>query len=272
MITRHLRTSLQLIDNYARGVLGLRSAVQKLHAMNAFLLTPTHVDFVLVCIKAQMYEVAYTELAEQPLLKIDPMVNGLKPVDYLSFFYYLGTVCIAKRDYVKAIESMQVVLTCPSSILSAVQIEAYKKFIILSLLLHSEIIALPANLVNLRLMEELKKVTTAYVALARGFTAHVETGVKTLVQTIQSNFQRYERDKNVGIIKRLVDALNKRNIKRLTNTYLRLSLSDIATRANLESPARAEEFVREMVSRFAKEMSGCGGEGLRGRERESVRV
>lgn len=58
------------------------------------------------------------------------------------------------------------------------------------------------------------------------------------------NFQ----DKNLGLVKQVVSSMYKRNIQRLTQTYLTLSLQDIANTVQLNGPKEAEMHVLQMVS------------------------
>lgn len=48
------------------------------------------------------------------------------------------------------------------------------------------------------------------------------------------------QDENVGLVKLVVEAQTKRNVLRLTQTFLTLSLSDIATQVELPNAAAAE--------------------------------
>lgn len=58
------------------------------------------------------------------------------------------------------------------------------------------------------------------------------------------------RDGNIGLAKQVVSSLYKKNIQRLTKTFLTLSLSDVASRVQLASPAEAEKYVLRMVMYF----------------------
>lgn len=55
------------------------------------------------------------------------------------------------------------------------------------------------------------------------------------------------QDKNLGLVKQVVSSMYKRNIQRLTQTYLTLSLQDIANTVQLNSPKEAEMHVLKMV-------------------------
>jgi PCI domain len=47
---------------------------------------------------------------------------------------------------------------------------------------------------------------------------------------------------------KVVASLYKKNIQRLTKTFLTLSLADVASRVQLSDPAEAEKYILNMVS------------------------
>lgn len=61
------------------------------------------------------------------------------------------------------------------------------------------------------------------------------------------------QDKNLGLVKQVVSSMYKHNIQRLTQTYLTLSLQDIASTVQLGSPKEAEMHVLQMVLFFLVE-------------------
>jgi COP9 signalosome complex subunit 3 len=56
------------------------------------------------------------------------------------------------------------------------------------------------------------------------------------------------RENNMGLVKQVLASLYKKNIQRLTKTFLTLSLSDVASRVQLSGPADAEKYILNMVS------------------------
>ncbi|XP_057250233.1 COP9 signalosome complex subunit 3 isoform X2 [Beta vulgaris subsp. vulgaris] len=64
---------------------------------------------------------------------------------------------------------------------------------------------------------------------------------------LQVNKDKFEVDNNLGLVKQVVSSIYKRNIQRLTQTYLTLSLQDIATTVQLNSPKEAEMYVLQMI-------------------------
>lgn len=55
------------------------------------------------------------------------------------------------------------------------------------------------------------------------------------------------QDNNLGLVEQVLASMYKRNIQRLTQTYLTLSLEDIANTVQLSSAKEAEMHVLQMV-------------------------
>ncbi|RRT67385.1 hypothetical protein B296_00039318 [Ensete ventricosum] len=64
---------------------------------------------------------------------------------------------------------------------------------------------------------------------------------------IQTNLEKFQADSNLGLVKQVLSSLYKGNIQRLTQTYLTLSLQDIANAAQLKTPREAEMHVLQMI-------------------------
>jgi len=51
----------------------------------------------------------------------------------------------------------------------------------------------------------------------------------------------------MGLAKQVLASLTKKNIQRLTKTFITLSLSDVASRVQLNGPADAETLILNMI-------------------------
>lgn len=51
----------------------------------------------------------------------------------------------------------------------------------------------------------------------------------------------------MGLVKQVASVLYKKNIQRLTKTFLTLSLTDVASRVGLSGPSDAEKYILHMV-------------------------
>jgi COP9 signalosome complex subunit 3 len=119
----------------------LQSAVQRLQPSPG-VLTPVHADLLQVCLLSKFYGLALP-LVEQTLGIVDPKLTGLKVKDFLLYCYYGGMVLVGEKQFSKALEFFLNALTVPAAALSAIMIASYKKYILVSLLLHGDLPPIP---------------------------------------------------------------------------------------------------------------------------------
>lgn len=242
--------SLIMCENPIRGVLPLRAAVAKLTEHKTALLTPVHRHFLLICIKSRCYRAAIPVL-DQPTLEVDAKLTKITAQEYLEYNYYGAMCCIALKRYTQGLEMLQMALSAPSHVLSAIQLEAFKKYLLLCLIVHGERVALPSQSVSRVVMDTADRLCVPYVDLAKAFTK----GVDETRKCVEEYADLFTKDKNFGLIKQCLKALTRRDIQRLTNTYVALSLGDIAKVAKLDNSRDAEAHVLEMIRQkniFAK--------------------
>lgn len=91
----------------------------------------------------------------------------------------------------------------------------------------------------------MKPLSHAYLELATAYQASSSDEVRAATTKYRDVFVR---DNNLGLVKQLNVALYRRNIQRLTKTFLTLSLADVASRVQLSGPAEAEKYLLDMVS------------------------
>jgi len=238
--------SLLVTETSMHGVLPLRVALQKLTAERPALLTPIHRHFLLCCIKSHCYRAALPIL-NQACLEVDAGLNGLTAQQYLESNYYGGIVCIALGRYSQALDLLQLVLTAPSQVLSKIQAEAYKKYSILCLIVHGELVPLPPSSTSQVVLKHIERTAQPYVELAKAY----KKDAAQIQKVIGDNDDVFKKDNNTGLIKRALKAMTRKNIQRLTNTYVTLSLRDIATAAKLETQEEAEMHVVKMIDEQA---------------------
>ncbi|CAG8715294.1 11634_t:CDS:10, partial [Funneliformis mosseae] len=129
---------------------------------------------------------------------------------------------------------------------SQIQIEAYKKFSLVSLLLLGKIAPLPKYTASV-VYRSAKNQCQAYQDYASAFES---LNVKRLRNEFTKWTDIFRKDKNLGLAKQTLSAIYRRNIQQLTQTYLTLSLADIADAVGLEgrdAPKIAENYVLRMI-------------------------
>lgn len=83
-------------------------------------------------IQNKLYSLAL-DMYKTQLSIFDPD-HGLAPLDVMSFFYYYGYVCTALKKYNEAVQAFRKVLIHPTNTLHKCTVNAYKKYIVVSLL------------------------------------------------------------------------------------------------------------------------------------------
>ncbi|KXJ29960.1 COP9 signalosome complex subunit 3 [Exaiptasia diaphana] len=161
----------------------------------------------------------------------------------LSYYYYGGMIYAALKNYDRALYFFEVAVTCPAMDVSHIMLESYKKFILVSLILNGKISGLPKYTSNV-VQRFLKPLSSPYHELANTYASNNPSDLQA---TIAKHQETFARDNNVGLVKQVRSSIYKKNILRLTKTFLTLSLTDMANRVQLNSPREAEQHILHMI-------------------------
>eukprot|EP00457_Paulinella_chromatophora_P005227 gb/GEZN01005241.1/.p1 GENE.gb/GEZN01005241.1/~~gb/GEZN01005241.1/.p1 ORF type:complete len:454 (+),score=64.25 gb/GEZN01005241.1/:33-1364(+) len=228
-----------------RFVVPLQSAISKLQGQKHSLLTPVHADFCQVALRAKLYSVAAPYLQAQPLFEVDKS-QGFTALHFLEFNYYAAMLYIGVKEFESALEHLQMTLSIDTQAVSAIQVAAFKKFVLCSLLVHGEVVDVitQRSESNSNYVQRVcRPLCVPYMQLSRAW----KQGASEIDAQLTQHEEVLVKDKNLGLAKQLSRTLVRRNIQRLTNTYVTLSLEDIAQHANLETPAQAESYLLSMI-------------------------
>lgn len=219
-----------------RGVASMLTALRKLQISTEHL-TTLHPEFLLLCLLSKCYRTGLSILGDD-IFEVD------QPRDLFLYCYYGGMICIGQKQYRKALELLHNVVTAPMSIISAIAVEAYKKYILVSLIhLGQYSISFP-KYTSSAAQRNLKNFSQPYLDLVNSYSTGKVSELETCVQT---NREKFENDNNMGLVKQVISSMYKRNIQRLTQTYLTLSLEDIANTVQLNNAKEAEMHVLQMI-------------------------
>jgi len=206
-------------------------------------LTSIHADLAQVCLLAKNLKPALRFL-DVDTTDIAKEGNGFDAKNFLSYYYYGGMIYAGLKKFDRAIYFFEIAITTPSMAVSHVMLEAYKKYILVSLILHGKLPTLPkytSQVVN----RFIKPLSQAYQDLA---TAYASNNAADVQAVVTKHTEVYTRDRNMGLVKQCVAALYSKNIQRLTKTFLTLSLADMANRVGLTGgAAEAERHVLKMI-------------------------
>ncbi|CAL8463099.1 g2633 [Coccomyxa elongata] len=237
---RKLKDHLLLLESPRRAVLPLRTALGKL-AESTTLVTPLHADLCQVCVLSKCYSAALPVL-DLEVDDVDPKKTAMTAKDFLLFGYYGGLVYTGLRDYSKALNMFLYTLTAPTMVVNAITMAAYKKFVLVSLIHAGSFKGLP-KYTPAAVTRSAKAECLPYQDLEKAYSKTDED----LRKAVNTHSQAFQEDGNAGLVKLALSARTMRAIQKLTQTYLTLSLADIAAQVGLGSAAEAEQHILQMI-------------------------
>lgn len=224
-----------------RGIELLRRAIRKIQLFDSQL-TSIHADLCQLCLLSKCFKPSL-EFLDIDVTGISQEGGQFDSKFFLLYYYYGGMIYTALKNYDRALYFFEVCVTTPAMAVSHIMLEAYKKYILVSLILHGKILNLPrytSQVVN----RYIKQLSLPYQELA---TAYLTNNCEDLLHIIRKYQELFEREHNSGLVKQVLSFLYKKNIQRLTKTFLTLSLSDVASRVQLAGPSDAEKYILNMI-------------------------
>uniref|UniRef100_A0A8C7GP52 COP9 signalosome complex subunit 3 n=2 Tax=Oncorhynchus kisutch TaxID=8019 RepID=A0A8C7GP52_ONCKI len=236
MVLMHLFLSQPL-----RGVGILKQAIDKMQ-INTNQLTSVHADLCQLCLLAKCFKPVL------PFLELDMMdickENGAYDAKhFLCYYYYGGMIYTGLKNFERALYFYEQAITTPAMAVSHIMLEAYKKYILVSLILHGKVQQLPKYTSQI-VGRFIKPLSNAYHELAQVYATNNPAELRSQVN---KHSETFTRDNNTGLVKQCLSSLYKKNIQRLTKTFLTLSLQDMASRVQLSGPQEAEKYVLHMI-------------------------
>lgn len=224
-----------------RGIILLCKAIDKIQ-VKPTQLTSIHADLCQLCLLAKCMKPALNYL-DIDINDVNKENGKYDPKFFLLYYYYGGMIYTAVKKYERALYFFEAAITTPSYAVSHIVLEAYKKYILVSLIYHGKIPSLPKYTPQV-VIRYMKPLCNQYYELANCFT---NNNPDELQATVARHAELYTRENNMGLVKQCVSSIYKKNIQRLTKTFLTLSLADMAERVKLSGPQEAEKYVLNMI-------------------------
>ncbi|CAG9770503.1 unnamed protein product [Ceutorhynchus assimilis] len=232
-----------------KGIHLLKLAIIRLKYLSENQLTSVHADLCQLCLLAKCFKPAL-EILDVDIVSIcqenihtNPNIPHFDAKYFLLYYYYGGKIYLALRNLDRALYFFEAALTTPAHAVSHIMLEAHKKFILVSLLLLGKVQQLPKYCSKV-VVRFIKPLSQPYNDLAQAFTNNSFTELNNI---ITKHAEVFNRDHNMGLVKQVSSVLYKKNIQRLTKTFLTLSLTDVASRVGLPGPADAEKHILSMI-------------------------
>jgi len=246
----HLYTArLLAVGRPIKGLRVLPRAIAKIQA-GPHQLTSIHADICQLALSARCFRPALAVL-EDDIADISKENGKLDAKHVLLYFYYGGMVYAAVKQYQRALYFFEIYFAVPALAVSHIALEAYKKHLLISLILRVE----APQLQKLRyhesqrqtIVRRLRPLCPAYTELATSFSG-THTRPDQLLALVDRHREQFNRDNNMGLVRQCVQSFHKMSIQRLTKTFVTLSLEDVAARVQLPGgPARAQTYLLAMI-------------------------
>jgi len=205
-------------------------------------LTPMHPQLLLLCLKNKCYHIA-KEILKDVIYDVSPEQTRVTPLDLLLYSYYGGLALVGLKEYQRAIDFFQMGFTAPAVSLSAVMLECYNKYILVSLIHQGKVDPNPPYSTPI-FLRHFEAGSHVYREFAEVFGTH---DVNRVRQFIETHHEFFLTQKTLGLAKQALTALYKQKIQQHTQTFLTLTLRDMAESVHLSSADEAEHLVLGMV-------------------------
>uniref|UniRef100_A0A8C6TTB0 COP9 signalosome complex subunit 3 n=1 Tax=Neogobius melanostomus TaxID=47308 RepID=A0A8C6TTB0_9GOBI len=124
-----------------RGVVVLKQAIDKMQ-MNTNQLTSVHADLCQLCLLAKCFKPALPFL-EMDMMDICKENGAYDAKHFLCYYYYGGMIYTGLKNFERALYFYEQAITTPAMAVSHIMLESYKKYILVSLILHGKVQPLP---------------------------------------------------------------------------------------------------------------------------------
>lgn len=153
------------------------------------------------------------------------------------------------KNYKQAMEALVMVCTAPSESLSLIQIDAYKKYVLISLIRKQHLVSLPRYTPRI-LTRYFPKFCGEYLELNSAFDSNANSeviGIEKLKKIVEKNGEIYLKDNNFGLVKKVITSCEKNSVKKLTSVYTKLSIKKVQSLCRFESESKAKNIVLKMI-------------------------
>ncbi|KAH8552107.1 hypothetical protein BGW37DRAFT_299307 [Umbelopsis sp. PMI_123] len=192
------------------------------------------------------------KLYKDPLPVLD---NDIEHVDatldvniesFLSYYYYGAMIYIGNKRFGRALEFLSVAVSAPSQAVSLIQLECFKKYVLLSLLHYGKLQPLPKYTATI-ISKFVRRHCRPYIGFADVYESQ---SIEKLTAALEKRREVFEKDNNWGLADQCLRALQQQKIQGLTRTYITLSVSDIAEKVGFtgdDANAEVKKNILEMV-------------------------
>ncbi|KAI8636394.1 hypothetical protein BD408DRAFT_426218 [Parasitella parasitica] len=220
-----------------------KTAIERFSS-NQRTLTSLHAPFIRACITAKQYRFPL-DVLNQDIEILDTTKNDIDIQRFLEYYYYGAIIYIGNLNYDRALDFLSIAVSVPTQkAISAIQVAAYKKFVLASLIIEGQVRTLPKY--TAQGVEKVCRTQAApYLSLVNAFA---ETDLSKFHDIASKNSGVFESDKHIGLVKQCLQSLRRKIIKELTKVYVTVGLNEMADKISGVTPQELELILIEMIN------------------------
>ncbi|EJT99237.1 hypothetical protein DACRYDRAFT_69644 [Dacryopinax primogenitus] len=210
-------------------------------------LTNIHPVFVQLCCTTRHFSLALPILSN-PITEIDASISDLHYTDNLIYHYCGGVAYGALKRWKEAADFFEIAVSSPATVASAIQIEAYKKYSLIQLILYGKT-SPPPKYTSPPVSRAYRNSSTTQPYLK--FINAVEISDPTVAHSLAKETDAFVQDNNLGLVNQVLARLPWLAVKKLKETYMKLSLEEIGrsiASTISEDGSSARALIVEMVA------------------------
>jgi COP9 signalosome complex subunit 3 len=259
-------------SNYIPAIQLLHHVILRLDSTSS-ILTSTHRTFIRLCLLAQAYTDAI-DILDRPIYHLptildnrsrsylcsgtdqnstylNPATGLTQPITVRIFleYYLLGALSyLGVGRYKDALFFLEVVLSAPAAqnVASMLQIEAYRKWTLVGLILNGSTPESPKN-VSQGALKHIKALAKPYDCVVDAFHSN---DIEKLRSEIEAGSSLWQEDGNYGLMVEVYQAFRKFTILRLGRTFAALPLTAVARRtlADVQDLTETKAYLESLIA------------------------
>ncbi|CAO3631126.1 unnamed protein product [Mucor fragilis] len=220
-----------------------KTAIERF-SLNQPTLTSLHAPFIRACISAKQYRFPL-DLLNRDIEILDTTKNDINIQRFLEYYYYGALVYIGNLNYDRALDFLSIVISVPTQkAISAIQVAAYKNFVLASLIVDGQVRTLPKYTAQ-GVEKVCRTHASAYLSLVKAFT---DTDIQMFHDVASKHSGIFEANKHLGLVKQCLQSLRRKVIKELTNVYITVGLNEMAEKIGGVTARELELILIEMIN------------------------
>ncbi|CAI4225421.1 unnamed protein product [Auanema sp. JU1783] len=164
----------------------------------------------------------------------------------LQYLYYASLVLLNVGQYRRAIIFLEHCITLPISNPNGLQLNAFKKYYIVSLILHGRL-DIPSSRSSALLRAWKADRSAPYSQLVQA-AGNPENSIEEVTKTLKSNATAFNEDENAELVQALIETIKYKAVLKVAKSFSSITLTNLAARAKLVDESDVIPIINKLVN------------------------